>query len=529
MKKNEKMISEIVADLIKNDPSLADKKEELSSLAERLLFAKPNPKLDEKFSLELKTKVLELFTKKYKSAGNKISSPTQYGRWSWVSFSCGLAIVTLVLPFTMAIYPSVWPSEIGNSVVSKNPAAHKVVKVADGAFGPLVVSGGTKNSASDAATEVAPVVQRGVVGMGGGGINVASPAMTKMAVGASSDMGVSPFVPNQSAIKYVYDGEDFDPSVVSTPVYKKTLSSLDLSSMVDVVKQFDFGAFNFRNFTNLKVDNISLKEDREFGYYFNFGGESGSFNLSKNWEKWPQPYANCQNDDCYKEQRIKQDQIPSDDEAIAIANDFLSQYGFSSAGYGQPFVNNDWRVYRDASENKDDYYYPEEVLVVYPLSIDGLSVRDQGGNKNGLSLSIDVRTRKVSSLSGYWSSSFESSNYELVLDKEMIIKKAEEGGLNGGWYYSADERVQGISLDTPELSLVQQWSYDSSTGKGSELYIPCYVFPVKNRSLEKLYLPENIIIPLNKDFFQQNNNEIMPRPLIEPAVMDVPTAEASLK
>ncbi len=515
MKKNEKLIGEIVADIIKADPSLAGKEKELSLLAEKLLMSKPEPKIDESFSMELRDKVLDLFVKKQK----KTSSPSAYGRWSWVSFSCGLAIITLVLPFTMTVYPSVWPSSQKTGFVHK-ASAQMIVQVADNAFGSIGQNG---NSGLESAKTVSSANR--AYGMGDG---VASGVGAgKMVPPAEADASVVGFI-QQDTVKYTYAGGDFDPSSVDTPVYKRALSRVDLSSVAGVIKQMDFGSFRLSDFNDLKIDNISLKEDHDYGYYFSFSGENGSFNLSKNWEKWPQPYLSCQSDDCWKNQRVKKEELPSDEEAIKIADAFLSQYGFSVVGYDKPFVNDDWKLYYDTAENKDEYYFPEEVYVVYPLSINGLSVLDQSGNKSGLLVYVDVRTRRVSGLSSSLSLNFESSNYELVLDKEQIIKKAEKGGLNGGWYYYAEGGANPeVLLGSPELYLVQQWVYNEKIGKGEDVYVPCYIFPVENRPSNMLYLPKNVIVPLNKEFFQENNDTISPRPLVRPAVDAVQASEVA--
>jgi hypothetical protein len=239
--------------------------------------------------------------------------------------------------------------------------------------------------------------------------------------------------------------------------------------------------------------------------------------MSKNWEKWPNPSAKCQDDKCWQDNRVKLSDLPSDEESLEIAKRFISEYGINLDGYGQPFVQNSWRTAYEVSPDKENYYFPEEVSVVYPLIIDGVEVCGQGGEYQGLMVGVDVKNRKASGFNGVISPSFESSKYEAISDKEQIVKMAEDGGMNGFYYYGAEDGQETVvELGTPQKALMQYWKYDQETGRGDELYIPALVFPVKKRPQADYFYIENIVVPLIKDVLINNNYPMLLK--AEPAV-----------
>jgi hypothetical protein len=77
-----------------------------------------------------------------------------------------------------------------------------------------------------------------------------------------------------------------------------------------------------------------------------------------------------------------------------------------------------------------------------------------------------------------------------------------------------------VELGTPKKVLIQNWKYDQQSGQGYELYLPAYVFPVKNKPENNFYV-ENIVVPLTKEAYENNNYPILMKggAVSEPAVM----------
>jgi hypothetical protein len=141
-------------------------------------------------------------------------------------------------------------------------------------------------------------------------------------------------------------------------------------------------------------------------------------------------------------------------------------------------------------------------------------------------VNVDVRNRKAAGFNGSIAPSFESSEYDAIADKDTIKKMAEDGGMNGRYYYfaSTDGQEATVELGTPKQALMQYWKYDQATGRGDELYVPALIFPVKNRPENTPYFyVESIVVPLIKDVLQNNDYPMLLK--TEPAVMEAPAIQ----
>jgi hypothetical protein len=353
------------------------------------------------------------------------------------------------------------------------------------------------------------------VGMGGGGA-------------AAGKMVADTFMPPiSSSVRYVYAGDDFELPSGQVAVYRKLPPTVsNFSGVVSAIQGLNVDSVDISKLRDLKLDSLSIKEDREFGYYLSLSPSNNVFYMSKNWEKWPNPGAGCQDEKCWQDIRVKASDMPSNEEALAIAKSFVEEYGISLDGYGQPFVQNNWRTAYETYPDKENYYFPEEISVIYPLLIDGVEVRGQGGESQGLMVNVDVRNRKAAGFNGSIAPSFESSEYDAIADKDTIKKMAEDGGMNGRYYYfaSTDGQEATVELGTPKQALMQYWKYDQATGRGDELYVPALIFPVKNRPENTPYFyVESIVVPLIKDVLQNNDYPMLLK--TEPAVMEAPAIQ----
>ncbi|MFA5248340.1 MAG: hypothetical protein WC415_03785 [Patescibacteria group bacterium] len=506
-----KRIDKILADLFELDPFLKKKERDIRRIVESLLAVRPDTKFNKKFAQALRADVLSRLAeinnmKMQKNEKTSIDLP----QFAYV-FVVTMAVFALFM--TAAVAPFLkMPAQYSNISVYKKSNGVLIAKVAPNAFGSLSSVLATEDLAiapvlQNVASEESARVSTINLGLGDGGMS--SAPVEKMF--ADSKM-IMP--PRESFFQYSYVGDDFSQDESFLPVYKKTsiASDNDFSAVVDAVRQSNFKLFNLDKFKDLKIDNINFKEDRDFGYYFSLSSVNNNFSVYKNWEKWPNSSANCRDDACWQANRIRISDIPTDEELVNIANDFINEYGISLAGFSEPSVQNAWRVAYENTADKENYYLSEEMYIIYPLLINDLEVYDQGGNKYGMTIGVDVRQRKVADVNGLSGLSFETSDYEVINDSVEIIKKAEAGGMNGRWYYSVDEKTTNAKvagLGTPKKVLVLQWKYDEAN-KNYEIFVPAYLFPIVS-GLEGLdyFYSENIIVPLAKDLY---NNDNLPQP-----------------
>lgn len=526
---------EILNDLYALDASLREREKELVPLLEKLIKAKPQTVFSETFAAELKQQLLAK-TPEFGKNNNMKKEKTNLFKIDWkimsyASVGTAALVLVAVAGSSMMIY-----KQNSLSLGKKVPTTkNQIVKVSRNAFGTLTLAKNTNagnleamsksNNASLAAPTTAPAVDNGFtserasaapLGMGGGGA-VSGKMM--------ADSSIMP--PRQGSVKYVYSGDDFELSTGPASVYKKLPPNVsNFDPVVSAINGLNVDSVDISHLKDLKLDSLSIKEDRDFGYSLNLSPSSNVFYMSKNWEKWPNPGAKCQDDKCWQDVRLKLSDMISDDEALQIAKDFVSEYKINTNGYGQPFVQNSWKTSYDGSTDKENYYFPEEVSVVYPLMIEGGEVRGQGGEALGLMVGVDVRSHKATGFNGTIAPSFESSEYDVIADKAEVIKLAESGGMNGQYYYYAPEGEKElvVELGTPRKILMVNWKYDQQSGQGYELYLPAYIFPVKNKPENNFYV-ESIVVPLVKEAYDNINYPILMKSggATEPAAVSAPT------
>ena len=137
-------------------------------------------------------------------------------------------------------------------------------------------------------------------------------------------------------------------------------------------------------------------------------------------------------------------------------------------------------------------------------------IYEEYGGVYGLNITIDARTKKVSSF--YWYDKFilEEATYSTITDNETINNIIKFGG-RYETMQMPEQNKKEIELTNPRIELVRMYSYDNNTS--SEYLVPSYVFDVVNS--ENIYTPKNIIVPLVKDFanFEKYQN-IEPQPIL---------------
>ncbi|HMQ02282.1 MAG TPA: hypothetical protein PKD79_04450, partial [Candidatus Doudnabacteria bacterium] len=352
-----------------------------------------------------------------------------------------------------------------------------------------------------------------------------------------SDASILPY---PEGYRFVYEGAEISELAEVHNVLKRQKPVQTESVVSRIIRIFSFGLIDLTRFNNTRIQNFAFIEDKEYGLGVNVDLNYGNVNIYQNWEKWPQLGYGCEGlldeqvfmelerrgqaengsyEYCGVLPRISEGDIPSDDEAIAIARQFVSDYGVSMEGYGEPRVYEyyPWRIAYEQATNKTSFYFPENVQVLFPLVLEGQSVYDEGGHPTGMTVNIDVRTRLVNGMYGLETKQFQRSEYKGETDANRLLQIAERGGYRNG-FWDGGSNIATLRLDTPTIEMVRIWYSVDPMNQGEELLVPSLVFPIKNAT-ENNYWRKTIIVPLVRDLLDNENQgwgPIMPMPAPDP-------------
>jgi hypothetical protein len=261
------------------------------------------------------------------------------------------------------------------------------------------------------------------------------------------------------------------------------------------------------SFSSLKVQNVNLAEDKDFGYMISSNVQEGSIFISQNWLKWPQPYKLCTGDTaCIDQNRINISEALPDSEVIKIAQAFVKAHGIDLGSYGEAEVTDTWRIEYQKMADKSQFYIPESANVLFPLKVASKYIYDEGGNKTGINVSVDYRHKKVSGVANLTSQTYQASNYPAETDATRVFKLVEQGG-SWGYGYPLAERAPNseeriIEVGTPKKEYVLFSNYSSS--QANFLLVPSLIFPiVKTPDDQNYYYQKNIVVPLAKELLEQ--------------------------
>lgn len=504
----------ILQDIYEIDNSLRVHEKELKNIIAKLIASRPDAMLDEEFRKKLRVQIIEKIT--LSQEDSTISNPLKinFNFMKKAYYILGGAAVG-----ALAILPVVYI--MGNGTGSIAPKSQgtlsvfeqKIARVSDGAFGSLSFQG---QAGQRTASEVAPQ------GLGGGGGGVAQYNTGVAADGsAKSAMPINPG--EWVSFKYVYKGDPLMLTGEKLEVLKRIKGSNNSAGIADSLKGMNFGIANLSALSNAQVQSFNIFEDKEFGYMIDVNIPEGAVNISQNWMKWPQ--AQCADEKCYERNRLKIEDMIADDEAIQIANAFVQKYSIALSSYGKPEVMNEWRLnYAKATgPEKENYYIPENITVLYPLVIDGKIVYDDFGNKIGLNVNVDVRNKKASGIWNLTSQNYQGSLYDTVSNSDEIMKVVENGGMYGNYDPSAP-KIQEVEVGTPTLSYLRV--YDYNNGLSDELLVPAYYFPIlKGLENYDYFYRKAIVVPLVPEMLNTYNgggpirilNKAQPLSIVPPA------------
>lgn len=350
-----------------------------------------------------------------------------------------------------------------------------------------------------------------------GGLNQAK-SQAVAAYGTSADSKISmPYNPEAVVFNYIYEGEALVLKNDLLSVYRRAKGGNNILSLNAITSQFEDSLIDWAKFQNAKVNNLSLSEDKDFGYNLDVNFAESTLSISQNWLKWPHPEQNCTEEKCFQENRLKIEQILSDEEAKAIANSFIAEKGIDLSSYGEPELQNEWREDYALAKDKENYYIPEELGVVYPLMVQGQVVYEMYGGKSGLMVSVNMKNKKVSSVYNLASQNYEESKYEAVTDSEKVLAIVKKGGLqNYGPYGGSPEKeakMIDVKLGAGTVALIKYFNYNEKSFVSEEMLIPALVFPVVNfDEVKNNFYQKSIVIPLVKEIFDKEVENLTNRP-----------------
>lgn len=484
--------------------------EDEQSTLNKLAKLKPRVSADPKFASLLRTELDEVAQAKMgqQQVSKKDTTHTINTSLTFISFMNKL-IIPLIAVAIVASGAGYWyasnngPALLGvgdNQILSGKYAVTEVDQNSFGDLNKINIINEGRGGGGGATPQADSSVP--ATGMGGGGKMIA-PGEPYPCEG---DCGGAIYY------KFKYVGDKLTNLPDSEGVLKRSKPAQPQSLISKLLGMFSFGLIDLTKFQNTRMQSVSFMEDRDFGLSANIDLNIGSISMYQNWEKWPQYNYGCYGYSCGNMPRLEPKDIPSDDDLIKIADQFMADYKISSEGYGKPFVYDysNWRIMYENAKDKTSVYLPEQINVIYPLVLEGQTVYDESGSQTGLSVMVDVRTKRVASVYGLDTKQFQKSEYKGETDANRILDIAERGGYRN-YSYEYPGKVVTLELGTPSIQMIRMWYTENPNQQGEDLYMPAYIFPINNAD-QTNYWRKNVIVPLVRDILD-NENPQQPMPM----------------
>ena len=527
-----KVINAILEDLFELDPSLKPQKKELEKIITKLLESEPEIEVDAQFIKNLRQQ-LRLETERLSENQNTLSfNFIDMMKKILLPLGGGALVVIAAIAIILNVRPT---NQEGTKGLFGNQ--NQIIAMEPGAFGKLAelnTAGSESRSmmevsatpkpemdstlSGETATEMTnSTSQAPPPGAGGGGVPSSS-ATGKIASDLIIDPGYIPTV-----YQYVYKGEPIDLNEATVDVYKRTNQKASSGQLANTVKNFGFNLMDLKAFQNMEVESINLVQNEKYGYALNLNFLDSSLNVNQNWLQWDYPGSKCGDDQaCYERSRIKASDIPSDEELLNTAKQFLSEHQVNMDNYGEPVIQKYWEreifIAQQEGRPMTEIYYPDTINIVYPLLIEGEPTYDQWGTPVGLNVGVSVYAKRVSSVSGLRANQFQKSAYDAITDWNTIADYLGKGANPYPVYYETTQvNLKEIEVGAPERILISLWQYKEN--ESNEFYTPALKFPILQANNEFIYQPY-IVVPLAKELLTQNDGG-RPIPLIK-AAQDTP-------
>lgn len=461
------IIRDILNDLYAVEPTLAQRESELVPIIQKLLAAKPNAHVDPAFREELRQKLLHRLA---------VRSTTPF----FTYFTMRKLSYALFGVFALAVVG------VGTYAYLNRPTTNAPVAT-NSSGAPRIAITNRDASAFGNFTSNPLATQSARLGeaLGSGG-------STKTTTDTAAPSSLTR--PAEATVyEYVYKGESL--TIPSASVLKRT-NQLPSSTLESVLKSANLGLIDLEKFSNLKVQQIALSEDRDQGYNVSVDLREGAISMYQNWERWAQPLREA----IGNVNTTVTPTLPSDDTLIATANAFLDQYSIPRSAYGAPVVPKYFLGFGETTP-RADFGYLQTVQVVYPLVVDGKAVVNENGYPAGLTVDVDLNLNRVVSVNNLTGLSYEASAYPMISDTAAVLDIVKRGGMYG--MVSPDQNVKKVQVEVGTPTLGYYPSRYQIEQTNTEYLIPALVFPItKAPQGEQLYRSA-IVVPLVKDLLDQ--------------------------
>lgn len=496
---NHTQIEQILSELYTLDPSLRDEEKTLIAILEKMLRARPAVKVDELFAQNLKRTLMDVPIQKKSNFISYFSSMIK--KPVLFAGAATLGAVLLVSAYVLNATTSRYAFQ------TSVPTLSVARELPRNAFGPLLNTAAPLGSPEAISADYSGARQGGVIPpMAAKNMAVSEPAVSANNPVSSLGMMDKMIAPYYN-YTYKYTGEPLNLTETEAPVFRRIKDTGLSHDFAQAILGKNNGMMDLSNFDNAVLQNFQLAQNTKDGYIINVDLQNGNININPNYEKW---YPPCSGTTCDAPKPLIEKDIPSNDKIIAIANEFLDEFGISREQYGAPVVEESWKnnypmpfaegMARDTSVISQ--YIPDVISVIYPIAIEGQKITESSGMDFGLHVNVDIRKMKGQGVWNLFTNQYQKSNYETETDASRILKIAENGG--NGWYRAPTENTRTLSLGTPEKIYISHYQYVPETGLSNELYVPALKFPVMNIPTDQPYFYQRfIVVPLVKEILTQ--------------------------
>lgn len=463
MKKQD--IKDIIDELIELEPSLTEHRKELEKNVEAIMKAKPNLTITPAFKKKLLSELQSVIA-------TTPLTPSPFSAMHKYLYALGGAAVASVALYVTMINPTTSFKESDDG-----------------------------NAAMNTADQMDYAVGRG------GGI----PQMMDSRM-------IAPGEPHPyNSVEYIYEGE-IELEEQALNMFKRL--PLKASSKANILNgTFVSELMDTAAFPSLSVVNVSLTEPGDEPLLVNVDFNEGNISMNRQINYNQRPESKCRDEACFQQYRLQEKDMISDSRAITIANDFLEKIGVDTTNFGEPMMQNDWRLQHEKMDSSADFYFPDQLSITYPYIIDGMPVYDEWGNPSGMSVNIDVRLRAAIGMWGLRTMQTEEERIEITDNMQDIIDLARTGGMRA--YIQPEAKLLQATLGTPRMVYTSYYQWDEDRQIGYETYVPALYFPITSMPEESYEVRKAVVVPIGKDIIEERKPMPMPvEPLEAPAVME---------
>jgi hypothetical protein len=507
-------VTAITEELLALDPALASDQKKLTALVQDMIAGKPAANMRPDFQVELLERLRT-------TVDLQTVAPTSYSFFqtlfmqSKILFTglgaiAGAAIV-LVMP---SLYTPVVPVEpLAPSVAIEQGSTVPTITIADvnpTAFGALQPTSGDQAIAMNQATAASSPQPMS---------NSPFMAPTVVPEGAESGMAkmIAPPMDDYMQTAYVYEGDITLPTGTIDVFKRSNAATLPVAN--SMVAGFAESLFNWSLAGPMRLQNVNIELAGSNTYSAYIDYLYSSISLNRIYSKTEHPQDNCTVNDCWNRYQLTQADMISDEQVIATAKEFARTMNIDTSAYSEPIITDNWQIQFARTTEKSSFYFPEQMYVTFPLLINNQPVYEEYGKPYGLTMSIDVRTNTVASMSNLIAYNFDRSAYAAVRDEQVVRDALTRGGVYG-WLDPTAKKTTATTSE-PLSVLMHTSTWDQSTQTSTELFVPALAFKVSSPS-ENIYdNREFVVVPLVQELYDQNQDMPIAVPYTEPAIEPV--------